>query len=122
MNGLPEIDGDLLVGRLVELLRTVVRESVPQAQEWADDIKIFYKGRALFCYIWPLPRVVNFGFHRGGELDDPQGILYPGKVQRQVRLSRPAQVDPLAFTALVLQAWELDQKGPPAARKTQTTS
>jgi hypothetical protein len=58
---------------------------------------------------------VNFGFWRGIDLDDPQGLLQgTGEKMRHVKLAGLEDIDDQAFAAYVKQAVALNlEKGDP---------
>jgi hypothetical protein len=58
---------------------------------------------------------INFGFWRGVDLDDPQGLLQgSGEKMRHVKLTGVNDINEQAFAAFVRQAVQLNQeKGDP---------
>ena len=58
---------------------------------------------------------VNFGFWRGVDLDDPQGLLQgSGDKMRHVKLAKVVDIDEPALSAFVKQAVQLNvEKGDP---------
>ena len=64
-----------------------------------------------FCYIKAFKNSVNFGFWRGIDIDDPNGLLQgTGVKMRHVKLTSLSDVDDAAFSDFVEQAVELNLK------------
>jgi len=96
-------------------VRTIVRESAPQAREsfkWAQPV---YEMNGPFAYIKAFKSAVNFGFWRGADLRDPQGLLQgSGEKMRHVKLNNPDEIDAAALADFVQQAVELNlERGDP---------
>ncbi len=68
----------------------IVQKAAPEASEsikWAQPV---YESNGPFAYIKAFKNAVNFGFWRGVDLDDPQGLLAgDGDKMRHVKLSQP---------------------------------
>ncbi|HTI71962.1 MAG TPA: DUF1801 domain-containing protein [Candidatus Limnocylindria bacterium] len=63
-------------------------------------------GDAAFGYVNAFTAHVNVGFFRGAELDDPAQLLVgTGKYMRHVKLRPEADVDPVALTKLIDDAY-----------------
>ena len=99
----------------VSAVREIILEIAPDAKEsikWAQPV---YEVNGPFCYIKAFKKSVNFGFWRGIDLDDPNGLLQgTGDKMRHVKLSGVDEVDSEPFSQYVLQAVELNRaKGDP---------
>jgi hypothetical protein len=100
---------------VVLALRDLVREAAPEAKEsikWAQPV---YELNGPFCYIRAFKNHVNFGFWRGVELPDPEGILTGrGEKMRHVKLDGLDDIREDVFRDLVRDAVMLNRsKGDP---------
>ncbi|MEJ2010699.1 MAG: DUF1801 domain-containing protein [Anaerolineales bacterium] len=96
-------------------LRAIVKAAAPEASEsikWAQPV---YELNGPFAYFKAFKNTVNFGFWRGADLEDPQGLLEgSGEKMRHVKLGKVEEVDRELLTGFVRQAVELNlQKGDP---------
>lgn len=96
-------------------LRAIVKAAAPKASEsikWAQPV---YELNGPFAYFKAFKNTVNFGFWRGADLEDPQGLLEgSGEKMRHVKLGKVEEVDRELLTSFVRQAVELNlQKGDP---------
>ena len=103
------------VGKAV---RDLIREAAPEAKEsikWSHPV---YEVSGPVCYFTAHSGHVNFGFWRGAELDDPQGLLQgTGEKMRHVKITRPDDLKPDALKALVCLAVSKNlERGDPAKR------
>ncbi|MCH7734785.1 MAG: DUF1801 domain-containing protein [Chloroflexi bacterium] len=96
---------------VVSLVRDIVEGSAPDAGasiKWSQPV---FEQNGPFCYVRAFKNHVNFGFWRGAELPDPEGLLQgDGDKMRHIRLSSPDEVESDAFAALVRSAVELNEK------------
>jgi hypothetical protein len=102
-------------GRIVGLLRDIVRREAPNATEairWAQPV---FALNGPFAYIRPGKEHVTFGFWRGAELDAPRGVLEgTGGKMRHVKLNSHGNVGRDILERLVRQAAALNlAKGNP---------
>jgi hypothetical protein len=100
---------------IVSGVRQIVLKIAPEAEEaikWAQPV---YSNNGPFAYIKAFKNSVNFGFWRGVDLDDPQGILEgSGEKMRHVKLSSLDDIDEQAFSDFIRQAVQLNlSKGDP---------
>lgn len=100
---------------VVTKIRELVREAAPQAEEafkWAQPV---WSQVGPFAYVKAFKNHVNFGFWRGVDLKDPQGLLQgSGTKMCHVKLTNLGDINSDAFRDLVRQAVELNQtKGDP---------
>jgi hypothetical protein len=96
-------------------VRAIITSAAPEAKEsikWAQPV---YELNGPFAYMKAFKNAVNFGFWRGIDLDDPQGLLQgTGEKMRHVKLESIADIDDELFAAYVKQAVELNlEKGDP---------
>jgi hypothetical protein len=105
----------------VAALRRLIREAAPDAVEsikWAQPV---YEDNGPFCYIKAFKSHVNFGFWRGVDIPDPQGLLQgSGDKMRHVRLTRVEDIQTDAFRDMVRSAVRLNRtKGDPTKAETK---
>ena len=104
-------------GATMRALHALVLERAPQAThgiKWAQPV---YEHNGPMIFMKAATKHVTFGFWRGAELDDPQGLLEgEGERMKHLKLREgPLPVDALA--AFVAQAVRLnEEKGSPAKR------
>ena len=91
---------------VIRALRTFVRRIAPQLQEsvkWGNGCWV--QGKVPVAYLYSAPDYVQFGFFRGSELDDPDGLLEgDGKFVRHIKVRKRTDIDERAFAALLRQA------------------
>ena len=96
-------------------VRQVILKAVPEAKEsikWAQPV---YELNGPFSYIKAFKNSVNFGFWRGVEIENPQGLLQgTGEKMRHVKLTGVQDIDEEAFVEFIRQAIQLNlTKGDP---------
>ncbi|TPV94701.1 MAG: DUF1801 domain-containing protein [Myxococcales bacterium FL481] len=106
---------------LVDELRRLIRGAAPSLDEsikWSQPV---YCGNQPVCYLMARAEGhVTFGFWRGVELPDPQGILEgSGSRMRHVNVERITDVPRSALSDLVRAAVELDASAQVAGQKFQ---
>jgi hypothetical protein len=91
-------------------LRELIRKAAPDATEsikWAQPV---YEDNGPFCYFKAFKNHVNFGFWRGADLPDPEGLLLgSGTKMAHVKLSGVDDLRPDVFADLVRAAVELNR-------------
>jgi hypothetical protein len=102
-------------GEIVSEIRSIIRDSAPEAKEsikWAQPV---YEINGPFCYIKAFKKSVNFGFWRGIDINDPSGLLQgTGEKMRHVKLTSLSNVNESVFSGFVKQAVGLNLvKGDP---------
>ena len=102
-------------GEIVSRVRQIVVGAAPDAKEsikWAQPV---YERNGPFAYIKAFKNAVNFGFWRGVDIEDPDGLLEgSGDKMRHVKLTSVADIDEKALADFVSQALELNRtKGDP---------
>lgn len=100
-------------------LRKLVREAEPglsEAIKWGQPV---FEAGGPVCYIKPFKSHVNFGFWRGAELDDPEGLLeVGGSKMGHVKLEKKDEIRQKPLQDFVRQAVELNRRlGNPAATR-----
>lgn len=100
---------------VVSTVRRIVLETAPDAKEsikWAQPV---YEVNGPFSYIKAFKNSVNFGFWRGVDIKDPDGLLRgSGEKMRHVPLTSVDDIDVAALTHFVRQAVQLNlAKGDP---------
>lgn len=104
---------------VVQSLRKLIHEAAPTAKEsikWAQPV---YEANGPFAYIRAARSHVSFGFWRGADLPDPDGILAGGGSRmRHVKIAKPEEIHRPTFLELVRQAVKLNQElGDPTQRR-----
>ena len=102
---------------VVSTVRRIVLETAPEAKEsikWAQPV---YEVNGPFCYIKAFKNSVNFGFWRGVDIKDPEGLLRgSGEKMRHVPLTSVDDIDVAALADFVHQAVQLNlAKGDPTS-------
>lgn len=91
---------------LIRALRAFVTRAAPKLQEavkWGNGC--WLKDGAPVAYVYSAPTYVQFGFFRGAALQDPKGLLEgKGQYVRHVKVRTVADIDAVAFRALLRQA------------------
>lgn len=100
-------------------LRMVVKTACPEAEEcikWGQPV---FECDGPFAWMKAHGKYVNFGFWRGAELTDPDGILEgEGDRMRHVKIRDPEQVPAGKIDALIREAVALNrEKGSPVLRR-----
>ena len=100
---------------IVSQVRQIILEAAPEADEsikWAQPV---YDINGPFAYIKAFKNSVNFGFWRGVDINDPQGLLQgSGEKMRHFKLTSLDEINPPVFTEFVQQAVKLNlTKGDP---------
>lgn len=100
---------------VVSRVRRIVLDAAPEAKEsikWAQPV---YEINGPFCYVKAFKDSVNFGFWRGVDLNDPEGVLQgSGAKMRHIKLASIDDVDEELFAEFVRQAVQLNlTKGDP---------
>jgi len=95
----------------VEALRKFVKKQAPKLQETIKWGNITWIGKDHVGWIIVYRDHVDFGFFRGAELKDSEGLLEgTGKGLRHIKVVSPADIKEKEFTALLKQALALDAK------------
>lgn len=95
--------------RMLLELRTLIKTTVPDAEETLKWGQPCYSRNGLFCYLQRAKQHVTLGFQRGAQMRDPQGVLQgSGKLMRHLRFGRDAEIDEAQCSALIREAIRLD--------------
>jgi hypothetical protein len=100
---------------IVTALRELILEAAPDAEEtfkWGQPV---YESNGPFSYIKAFKDHVNFGFWRGVDLKDPEGLLKgSGNKMRHVPMKVVEEIQREKFEDFIREAVELNrQKGDP---------
>ncbi len=100
---------------IVSEVRQIILKTAPEADEsikWAQPV---YKVNDPFAYIKAFKNSVNFGFWRGVDINDPEGLLQgSGEKMRHFKLSSLDDINAAVFSDYVRQAVKLNlTKGDP---------
>ncbi|UCD98125.1 MAG: DUF1801 domain-containing protein [Chloroflexota bacterium] len=101
--------------QIVAEVRKIIVDAVPEAEEamkWAQPV---YSLNGPFAYIKAFKNTVNFGFWRGVDIDDPDGLLQgSGEKMRHVKLVDLTDIDQQTFGRFAKKAAALNlEKGDP---------
>ncbi|WP_449536601.1 DUF1801 domain-containing protein [Ferdinandcohnia sp. Marseille-Q9671] len=94
-------------------LRQIILTSSPNLVEEFKWSMPNYSFNGLVCYLQASKKHVNFGFHKGNELQekDPNSLLQgSGKTMRHIKIKKMDEIQPEAFILLVKEAVELNEK------------
>jgi hypothetical protein len=93
----------------VAMLRTLVRECAPQAEELISYGMPVFKARKIFAWINPTPKGITLGFSRGLQFEDRFDLLRgAGKGSRHIKIKSPGSVDTEVLRYYIGQAVDLD--------------
>ena len=100
-------------------LRQIAREAAPGAREsikWGQPV---YELNGPFAWMKAHKSTVNFGFWRGADLADPQGVLAgEGDRMRHVKVKEGAPLPVDELRRLIAEAVQLNaEKGDPTKRR-----
>jgi hypothetical protein len=98
---------------IISNLRDLVLEAAPKAIEVFKWNQPVYEWNGPFVYIKAFKNHINFGFWRGVDLPDPEGVLSgTGKKMRHIQLRAVEDIDRDQLQRFVRSALELnDLKG-----------
>jgi len=101
------------ITELALAIRKLVLEEAPESIELIYDAYnavatgFGFTGRPSECFIHiaVYAKWVNLGFHRGSELEDPEGVLQgTGRLVRHIRIAKPEDLAEPSVRAFVKQA------------------
>lgn len=100
---------------IVSEVRRIILQAAPAAKEsfkWAQPV---YEVNGPFAYIKAFKNSVNFGFWRGADIDDPDGLLQgSGEKMRHFKINTPDDINEHVFSEYIQQAVKLNlSKGDP---------
>lgn len=96
---------------VVALIRSLMRECAPEAQEVISYGIPAYKVKTILAVISPTKTNVTFAFSRGAKFEDKYGLLRGvGKVSKHVKIKDTAHLNKAALRYYIKQALELDAK------------
>ena len=104
-HGLPEFQS------VVAMLRELMREMAPDAQEIISYGIPAYKGKRMLAVISPTKKDITFAFSRGAEFEDKYDLLQGvGKASKHVKIKHLADANQDALHYYIQQALEFDAK------------
>lgn len=94
---------------VVEMVRELMRECAPNAQELISYGIPVYRGKKGLAVISPTKKDITFAFSRGAEFEDKFGLLTGvGKKSKNVKIKNVEGVNKEAIRYYIKQALELD--------------
>jgi hypothetical protein len=97
----------------VALIRSLMKECAPDAQEIISYGIPAYKANRIVAVISPTKTDITFAFSRGAEFQDKYGLLRgAGKVSKHVKIRNAAEVNKAALRYYIKQALSLDARPP----------
>jgi hypothetical protein len=95
---------------IVVMLRKLMRECAPNAQEAINYGIPAWKGKRILAVISPTKKDITFAFSRGAEFADKYGLLEGvGKVSKHVKIKDVKAVNMPALRYYIKQAVKLDE-------------
>ena len=105
---LPEFHG------IVALLRQLMKETVPDAEEmigYGIPVWKSKKSKRILAVISPTKKDITFAFSRGAKFEDKYGLLEGvGKVSKHVKIKSPQDINKAALRYYLKQALKFDAK------------
>ncbi len=96
---------------IVEMVRQLVREIAPDAEEVMYRGVPAFKRKRVFAVISPTKKDVTLAFSRGAEFEDKYGLLKgAGNVSKHIKLKSLDAVNMEALRYYMKQAVELDKE------------
>ena len=90
-------------------LRALINKHAPAAEETIAWGQPWWKLNGWLCTVYTAGDHVNFGFYRGAELDNPDGLLEgTGKGMRHIKVYAVNDIKKAKFKALITQAAKLN--------------
>ena len=90
-------------------LRALINKHAPAAEETIAWGQPWWKLNGWLCTVYTAGDHVNFGFSRGAELDNPDGLLEgTGKGMRHIKIREASDIKKAKFKALISQAVRLN--------------
>ncbi|MEH7237813.1 DUF1801 domain-containing protein [Bacillus sp. JJ1562] len=101
------------IQNITAALRKIILDASPNLVEEYKWSMPNYTYKGLVCYLQASKKHVNFGFHRGVELQEKdinQLLEGSGKGMRHIRIKKIEEIQPEVFTELIKAAVELNEK------------
>jgi hypothetical protein len=96
---------------VVAMLRTLIRETAPDAKEGIIYGIPAYSGRRTLAVISPTRKDITFSFSRGAEFEDTYGLLKgKGKNSKHIKIKNLQDIDKNALRYYIGQALEFDEQ------------
>ena len=97
------------IREVASTLRELILSTKPKLKEEIKWGHPTYSKKRIICYIGAFPDHVNFGFWKGAEMKDPDGLLEgTGKGLRHVKVYSTKDIKKGKFRALLKEAVKLD--------------
>ena len=94
---------------VVALLRSLMRETAPDAQEVISYGIPAWKGKRVLAVISPTRKDITFAFSRGADFEDQYGLLKGvGKVSKHIKIKTVKDISEDALRYYIKQALKLD--------------
>jgi hypothetical protein len=108
-------------GDVIRQLDEIVREAAPNATALIRWAQLVWEHGGPVAYARATAKHVTFGFWRGAELTDPEGLLEgSGDPMMHVKIAAPGDVRTAQFAAWVKEAVELNEAmGDPTRRRAE---
>jgi hypothetical protein len=98
-------------GPVVAALRSLMKESAPDAREMMSYGLPMYIQKSPLAWISPSQRGITLGFTYGGEFEDKYGLLRGvGKHAKNVRMKDLSEVNKPALRYYIKQALKFDKR------------
>ena len=119
VNGVPDMNVDDFVARrvrpeyrdIVAELRRLMRELAPGSREVISYGVPMFKQKRTLAVISPTKEGITFAFSKGASFEDRYGLLEGvGKVSKNVRIKRLADLNRTALRYYIKQALQLDER------------
>ena len=95
---------------VVEMIRALMRECAPEAQECISYRIPAYRMRRIIAVISPTKKDITFSFSRGAQFHDKYGLLRGvGKSSKHVKIKDVASANMRALRYYVREALRLDR-------------
>lgn len=95
---------------IVALIREMMRELAPGAQEVITYGILAWKGNKVLAVISPTKKDITFAFSRGADFEDKYGLLHGvGKVSKHVKIADADAINRTALRYYIKQALKYDE-------------
>ncbi|WP_087971998.1 DUF1801 domain-containing protein [Oceanobacillus rekensis] len=101
------------IRKITDSLREIILNSAPELIEEYKWSMPNYSYNGLVCYLQTAKQHVNFGFHKGNELQEKDNnnlFQGTGKTMRHIRIKKMEDIRPEVFTNLIQAAIALNEK------------
>ncbi len=96
---------------IVAMLRQLMRETAPGAQEVISYGILAWKGKRMLAVVSPTKQDITFAFSRGAAFEDKYGLLQGvGTISKHVKLKSLGDVNKSALRYYIKQALKFDKE------------